>query len=179
MSTSNNLSTTELLSKVLIFKDLSPTARQELAVLFTEIRVPENHVVFEKDRPSRSLYILKEGSVVLGAARAAARMRPGDAFGFFGISVERERSFSARTLQPSRILVIPKEDLLRFAERYPMVALRLQMAASRRLRRHENAKGRPLADRRVDLDIAVAPGDSRVDDSQAKAGALAFILGAE
>jgi CRP-like cAMP-binding protein len=127
------------LRNVEIFQDLDDNELRELAEHFFEISVPAEHLLFRTNQPAKSLFVLKEGGVVLRrdlgrTSTEVSRLRPGDHFGEFGISLERERSLTALTTVPSLILEITKDDLMAFIGDHPMVALRLHMAASRRLR---------------------------------------------
>ena len=124
------------LHKVEIFQDLSPDDLRELAELFFEVSVPADHTLFQTSHPPRSFFVVREGAVELyreGTPEPVLveRRGPGDHLGEFGIFEKRKRDLIARTVVPSTILEITREDLLKFIEKHPMVALRLNMAASR------------------------------------------------
>lgn len=122
-----------------IFRDLSEDELRQLAGLFVEVSVPAGSVVFPPRGPG-AFHVIRDGRVVLYEEVAGKRpqvlaeLGPGEFFGELGIHDEMTGAVTARTEEASHILEITKDELLRFIERHPSVALRLRMAAARRPR---------------------------------------------
>lgn len=127
-----------LLTQVKLFADLSPDELRRLAELFHEEFQPANHRVFSHGDDAKFFYVIRDGSVAIfkdevgKPVQLQTRLGPGDYFGEMGIFDGFRRSASARTSSATRLLRIDKDDLLRFLERYPGMAVKLQIAAARR-----------------------------------------------
>jgi len=125
------------LQAVEIFRDLNVDELRHLADLFVEVSVPAGSVVFRRRHVAGAFYVIQEGRVALlvdvagKRPQVMAELGPGECFGELGIHDELTGAVTARTRETSRVLEITKEDLLRFIEGHPSVALRLRTAARR------------------------------------------------
>jgi CRP-like cAMP-binding protein len=127
-----------LLTQVPLFADLSADEIGRLAEFFREEFQPTNHRVFSHGDDARQFYVIRDGAVAIfkdevgKPVQLQTRLGPGDYFGEMGLFDGFRRSASARTSAPTRLLAIDKDDLLRFLDRHPGVAVKLQVAAARR-----------------------------------------------
>jgi len=157
------------LRAVEIFRDLGEDELRQLADLFVEVSVPAGSVVFRRRDGAGAFYVIRQGRVVLledvpgKRPQAFAELGPGEYFGELGIHDEQTGTVSARTGETSRILEITKEDLLRFIESHPSVALRLRMAAARRPR--PIRLGAPVDERRRERVLVEKTVVLMLDDS--------------
>ncbi len=128
----------EILRRVRLFSDLEDRELRRLAGDFSEILLPAGHRIFRHGDPADAFYIIRDGAVALYTDRTGqplhlqARLGPGDFFGEVGLFDTAQRSSSARTGDTSRLLMIPKDELLAFLEDHPDVAIKMQIAAARR-----------------------------------------------
>lgn len=128
----------KILRQVRLFSDLEDSELQRLAGEFSEVLLPAGHRIFRHGDPADAFYIVRDGSVALYTDRTGqplqlqARLGPGEFFGEVGLFDTAQRSSSARTGDTSRLLMIPKDELLAFLDDHPEVAIKLQIAAARR-----------------------------------------------
>jgi CRP/FNR family cyclic AMP-dependent transcriptional regulator len=101
--------------------------------------VPKSAVVVTEGERSDSLYIIVSGRVKIyvtdekGKEIALGESGPGEYFGEMVLD-EGPRSASVRTLEPTRFLVIPKEDFKEFVTKSPEFALHLICKLIKRVR---------------------------------------------
>ena len=113
---------------------------------------PRNAVILNEGDSSDSLYIILEGRVKAYVADADGKeavlstQGPGEYFGEMVLD-EGPRSASVMTLEPSRLLVVPKADFKDFLVRNPVFAARLIEKLIHRVRAlTENVKSLALMD---------------------------------
>src|SRR2546429_2710606 len=126
---------------------------------------PKNTVVVREGERTDSLYIIVSGRVKIyvsdeGKEVALGEAGPGEYFGEMVLD-EGPRSASVMTLEPTRFLVVPKEDFSDFATKNPEFSLHLIRKLIRRVRALTNdVKSLALMDvygrvARMLLDLAV------------------------
>ena len=126
------------LGRVELFRDLDRDELQRLADRFVEIEVESGRLILQQGQPSEEFYVLAEGALavfrdVIGSpVQLLARLHEGDFFGELGLFIEGQNVASVRASEPSRVLKISKQKLLRFLEDHPPIFHKLQMAAARR-----------------------------------------------
>jgi CRP/FNR family cyclic AMP-dependent transcriptional regulator len=113
---------------------------------------PRNAIIINEGDRTDSLYVILEGRVkifvadVQGREIVLATQGPGEYFGEM-ILDEGPRSASVMTLEPSKFLVVPKEDFKDFLMRNPAFAVRLIEKLIHRVRNlTENVKSLALMD---------------------------------
>jgi CRP/FNR family transcriptional regulator, cyclic AMP receptor protein len=140
--------------------DLRDFAERAVARTF-----PKNIVVVREGERTDSLYIIVSGRVKIyvsdeGKEVALGEAGPGEYFGEMVLD-EGPRSASVMTLEPTRFLVVPKEDFKEFVAKSPAFSLHLICKLIRRVRALTNdVKSLALMDvygrvARMLLDIAV------------------------
>jgi len=120
-----------LLEQVDIFADLGAERLQRIAELVTERRYGQGDLIFRENSDSDELYVILQGEVeiqvdpsTLGISdeespgpTTIATLRRGQSFGEVALVDEGLRSASARSATPNtRLLVIPRDDLIRMCE---------------------------------------------------------------
>lgn len=115
-----------------IFDALSPEEMQELSRYAKNRKYKRGEVIYLPGDPNTTVYFLKKGRVKLvylderGRKFTVALCRPGQPFGELVFSDRREPyRFIAQALEDSELCLIPKDDLVRFAQEHPQLALRL------------------------------------------------------
>lgn len=147
------------LSKIWLFENLNETDLQDLAHRFEEIQLPEGRYVFRLGETSEAFYVLRTGSVAIvrdavgKPVHLLARLKSGDFFGESGLLDALPRAASARTLEPTRLLVIQRDSFLSFLERQPLIKLQLRRAA---IERHGANVDATAADRAVRKEVRIA-----------------------
>lgn len=135
------MSTQGLLAQVPLFAGLTPGELDGLAGLIRRHRYKEGEVVFHEDDAGTALYIIEKGEVkiVLGSTEGKevllSLLGPGDFFGELALFDGESRSADAVAKEASQLLIIGREDFLRFLADHPRVAMSLLAILSRRLRR--------------------------------------------
>jgi CRP-like cAMP-binding protein len=138
-----------------LFGTLSELDLAELADRFMVRSFPKGGVVYGRGEPGRSLYVVDEGAVKLGASTpdgreaAYAVMGPGDVFGILSLFHPPSRSADATALVKSRALSLTHEEFRPYLERSPPLALALSNLIAARAR-----DARELAGAAVFEDVA-------------------------
>lgn len=129
------------IAKVTVFKDLVPSAVEDLARRVQVRRTPGGGSILAQDEAGDALFIIMSGRVKVvmfgdnGREVTLAVLRPGDIFGEMSLFDGRARSANVVALEPATTLGLSREDLLRHMASYPQTALNLLGEMSRRLRR--------------------------------------------
>jgi CRP-like cAMP-binding protein len=144
MSTSRNL------SQIFLFADLSEEERQMIARQ-TRTRVfRAGEVIFHKDDPAHTLYILTSGRVKIytlyhnGEEVIYDILSPPDFFGELNLLDGEDRSSYATALEKTEALLLDRQPFLECLERFPPLTMRLLQVVSERLR-HANSHIQTLA----------------------------------
>lgn len=123
-----------------IFQGLTPEAWEELKSLMRPLELERGEIVFHEGMPSFGLYVICQGKVKL-AKRSRGRhsqilklLGSGEILGEKTLFDGETYTCYARTLEPSRLMFIPREDFLAFVRKYPDVAVRLVEKLSRELK---------------------------------------------
>jgi CRP-like cAMP-binding protein len=130
-----------LLQQVPMFAGLEPEDLEALAGRLRRRKYQRGATVFVHGDPGSSLYIVESGRVKLGFTSAEGRevilelAGPGDEFGELALLDGDPRSADAVALEPTVLLLLHRDDFLRYVESHARVALQLLVIMSRRLRR--------------------------------------------
>jgi len=130
-----------LLARVPLFSQLPGVALDQLAAQLQPRRYARGDAIFYRGDPGTSLYIVQEGRVKLGLTSAEGReaildlIGPGEVFGELALLDGEPRSADAITTEPSRLLLLHRDEFVRFLLERPQLAIDLLGILSRRLRR--------------------------------------------
>jgi CRP/FNR family cyclic AMP-dependent transcriptional regulator len=113
---------------------------RQLAAIARVQNFRTNAVIFRQGEPGDSLHAIVEGSVRIevvspsGAETTMAILGPGECFGELAILDGRPRSANAVANQPTKTLVVTRQDFIRWLTDKPRSALLLLETLSLRLR---------------------------------------------
>jgi CRP-like cAMP-binding protein len=130
---------TDFLRKVGLFKDLDDAQLALLAAIAQEEAHPARYVIFREGDPVEALYLVREGLVTVyretpgQPLEILARLEEGGFFGEIGLLNDKaHRVASARTLLPSVLLRIDKQDLVPLLTNNPVLELKFRAEVLRR-----------------------------------------------
>ena len=133
--------TQSLLAQVPLFSGLAPGELDGLTALIRRHRYEEGEVIFHEGDPGTALYVIEKGEVkiVLGSSEGKdvvlSLLGPGDFFGELALLDGEPRSADAVAKETSHLLILKRDDFLRFMIERPQVAVNLMAVLTRRLRR--------------------------------------------
>jgi CRP/FNR family cyclic AMP-dependent transcriptional regulator len=158
-----------ILEEIPIFSDLSHADRETIhnhAILKT---VPKNTIVISEGDESSSLYVILNGKVKVYLSEEKGRevilkiLGPGEFFGELAMMDSGRRSASVMTMEPSKFLIISREDFRDCLSGNPEIAFRLLQVMAKRLRATSEAV-RNLALRDVYERVSILLGTMASDD---------------
>ncbi|MCB9572534.1 MAG: Crp/Fnr family transcriptional regulator [Kofleriaceae bacterium] len=107
-------------------------------------RVPVNATVVTQDEPGDSMFVIMSGRVKVvifgenGREVTLSLLRPGDSFGEMSLFDGSTRSANCVAIEPTTLLVLSRDDLMRHVQSHPRTALNLLGEMARRLRRADD-----------------------------------------
>jgi len=120
-----------LLSRVTLFAGLAVSEQQELARHLRRRRYAPGQTIFLQGDPGTSLFFLETGQVKIalpspeGRELVLASLGPGDFFGELALLDGGARSADAIATEASTLLLLLRDDFLRYVETHPGVAIQL------------------------------------------------------
>lgn len=129
-----------VLRKLSFFDDLSDELLAETAEMLEVLTLHEGDVLFHKDDPGDSLYIIDRGSVKIvtqdakGEELVLNRVEAGEAIGEMSLIDQQPRSAGAVALTPTRVLRLSRDNFMSVIRREPVLALEIMENISSRLR---------------------------------------------
>jgi CRP-like cAMP-binding protein len=158
------------LRSISLFRGLEEPQIQRLAEIVREESVPSRKVIFCEGDPVDAFYLVQEGLVTVfreekgKPLQVLARLEPGGFFGEMGLLNDKARRIaSARTVTPTVLLRIEKEDLIRLLAENPMLELKFRAEVIRRHGMNVSALLGLAGQRDVRIHI-VAPAHVHLDD---------------
>jgi CRP-like cAMP-binding protein len=168
----------EFLRSISLFRELEEPQIQRLAEIAREEPVPSRKVIFREGDPVDAFYLVKSGLVTVfreekgKPLQVLARLEAGGFFGEMGLLNDKARRVaSARTVLPTTLLRIEKDDLIALLAENPMLELKfraevirrhgmnvsalLGLAGQRDVRIHIGAPARVLLDDGAELDVTL------------------------
>ncbi len=137
----------ELLQRVPFLAALDAADRKALAAAAKRRRFRRGEVIFHKDDPGESLFIIDEGSVRIylpspqGADLTLAVLGPGDFFGDLALLDGRPRSASAAALPETETVALNRADFTSVIRSRPEAAMVVVAAVAERLRETNEMAG--------------------------------------
>ncbi len=128
------------LARVVLFNGLGEADVASLAAHLRRRRYARGEVVFLRDDPGDSLFIVKSGVIRIvltspeGKEITLAVRGPGDFFGELALLDGEPRSADAVAQEPAELLLLEREDFLALVDDRPSVAVALLKVLSKRLR---------------------------------------------
>jgi cAMP-dependent protein kinase regulator len=124
-----------------LFSSLTPAEREEVLKRFRLHKIPEETLLFKGGDPPKSLYMVKSGEVELftqnlqGKKVVLGAMGSGNIFGEIGPLFNKPRMAFAKTIRPSELLELTKEDLEACLHQFPKLRSILKETSFKRLAR--------------------------------------------
>lgn len=131
----------ELLVRCPLFAELSAGEADRLAAFLRRRRYRAGEPVFREGDPGTAFYVVETGEVkiLLGGSEGKevvlALFGPGEFFGELALLDGEPRSADAVVTTAAELLILLREDFLRFLRDMPGVAVNMLASLSRRLRR--------------------------------------------
>jgi signal transduction histidine kinase len=126
------------LETIPLFRHLNRAELNALYLIAQERRFADGQEIFREGAVGDGVYFVKSGLVEIcsdtGDRRVFSRLGPGEIFGEMAIIEDRPRSATALAAQPTEVYFLPRDEMLAFIERSPVVALGLLQKISQRLR---------------------------------------------
>ena len=126
----------EFLRSIPIFCNLNKSEFIKLDMIIHERQYKEEEIIFYENEPGASLYIIKSGKVELikkieGEEKRISILKEGEFFGEIGVLIASPRITSARAMEKTELLSLPRPDLLNLIERNPKVGSRILLEISK------------------------------------------------
>lgn len=131
----------DLLVRCPLFAELSTGESEKIAALLRRRRYRAGEPVFREGDPGTAFYVIHTGEVKIllcgsqGKEVVLALLGPGEFFGEFALLDGEPRSADAVATVAAELLVLPREDFVRFLLEVPTVAVNMLASLSRRFRR--------------------------------------------
>jgi CRP/FNR family cyclic AMP-dependent transcriptional regulator len=128
-----------------LFASLPPAAVDDLTQRIAVKRVSAHGTVVSQDEPGDAMFLIMTGRVKVvlfgenGREVTLSILRPGDAFGEMSLFDGKVRSANCIAMEPTALLVLSREDLLRHIAAHPRTALNLLGEMADRLRRADES----------------------------------------
>ena len=116
----------QALQRIPLFSYLS--SKEQLAVLSTAFlrNFESNRQIITEDQVGEELFVVLRGRVAVEKGGVViAELEEGGHFGEMGLVDDVPRSATVRTLEPTRVMVIARGDLMRIMTREPILAVKL------------------------------------------------------
>jgi CRP/FNR family transcriptional regulator len=123
-----------------LFADLPPADLENIAVATMLKSLDKDEYLFHENEPTRGFYIVQSGTVNVHRVNAVGKeqvihiFRAGESFAEAALASPTGYPADARALEPTRVLLIQKDGILRLLKRQPELALRMIGAMSLHLR---------------------------------------------
>ena len=128
-----------------LFTTMSAEAVDDLAARASLRRVPAQGTIVSQDEPGDSMFLIVTGRVKVGIFGENGRevtlsvLRAGQCFGEMSLFDGKERSANCIATEPTVLVVLHRQDLLRHIARHPSTALNLLGEMAGRLRRADES----------------------------------------
>lgn len=128
-----------------LFQALPIQAIEDLTGRVSVKRVAVQSTILSQDEPGDAMYVIMTGRVKVvifgenGREVTLSILRPGDSFGEMSLFDGEERSANCIAVEPTTLLSLGREDLLRHLAQHPRTALNLLGEMARRLRRADQS----------------------------------------
>lgn len=129
------------LRRITLFAGLSDAALIALAARARVRRYRKGEVLFHRDDPGTSLFLVESGRVKISTFSSEGKEAvftvhgPGEAFGELALLDGAPRSATATALEPSRLLAVDRASFVAFLREQPDAALVLLSELTARVRR--------------------------------------------
>jgi type IV pilus assembly protein PilB len=138
----------KLLDRTVLFADLHPSHKQQVASVMERRRYGAGEVIFEEGQPGDALYVVETGKVEvfarnpqMGVDFELARLGAGQVFGEMALVTEEPRSASVRAAEPTTCVVLPLPVFVKICDQLPDVIRAVARTLARRLKELNREQG--------------------------------------
>jgi len=131
----------ETLANTDFFADAEGEALRQVAAMGHERHLIRGDVLFQEGDPPDALYLVLRGRLAIAIANpidarvsVVALMEVGDLFGEMGMLDDGPRSAMARALEPTTVLEIPYEPVLKMFDKHPHLLWNVTRLLAQRIR---------------------------------------------
>jgi CRP-like cAMP-binding protein len=130
----------EELKKFTLFKSVEIEALEALVRLMEQRSFPAGTVLFEKDQPGDSMYLIRGGRVRVflrdaqGNEITFRHYGPGQIVGEFALIDEKPRSASADVVEAADVMILSRENFLALLKERPMLGVEMMRSLAERVR---------------------------------------------
>src|SRR5687768_8455585 len=129
------------IARATLFAALPISAIEDLTARVVVRRVAVNSAVVNQDEPGDAMFVIMTGRVKVvifgenGREVTLSILRPADSFGEMSLFDGAVRSANCVAIEPTTLLVLSREDLMKHMQSHPRTSLNLLGEMARRLRR--------------------------------------------
>jgi len=116
-----------------LFAGVDEAAIDRICTLATEVELPANAVLIERNQPASGLFVLLDGTVDVEARGGQVKLGEGDVVGELGLLADAQRSARVCAATPIRCMAIARTDFDALLEDEPRIAVPLLRTLARRL----------------------------------------------
>lgn len=123
-----------------LFTGLGDKDLQDVASIVSLHRLNRDEYMFREGQPSKGFFVVQQGAISVHRVNAAGKeqvlhvFRAGESFAEATLSMESGYPADARAVEPSQVLMVPRQAFMDLLQRRPELALRLLVGMSLRLR---------------------------------------------
>lgn len=147
----------EALKKIPLFRHLTYKEQTAVLAIATTRSFPASREIVVEGQPGDELFIVVRGRVAVDKNGVEiAELRAGGHFGEMGLIDNAPRSATVRALEPTRVMVVGRADLMNLMRREPVLAVKLLWSFVQVLSDRLRATNAELSEARQELAIAQA-----------------------
>jgi CRP-like cAMP-binding protein len=130
----------EDLKKFALFKSVDITELEALVRLMEQQTIPAGTVLFEKDQPGDTMYLIRAGRVRIflrdpqGNEITFRYYGPGQVVGEFALIDEKPRSASGDVVESADMMVLSRENFIALLKERPMLGVEMMRSLAERVR---------------------------------------------
>lgn len=134
------MTTAEELRKFPLFKSVEGVELEALVRLMEQQTIPVGTVLFEKDQPGDSMYLIRSGRVRIflrdtqGNVITFRHYGAGDIAGEFALIDDKPRSASADVVETAEMMILSRENFLALLKERPRLGVEMMRSLAERVR---------------------------------------------
>ena len=148
---------TEALKKIPLFRHLTYKEQTAILSIATTRTYPGGREIMTENQPGDELFVVVRGRVTIEKAGVEiAELRAGGHVGEMGLIDNAPRSATVRAVEPTRVMVISRGDMMNLMRKEPVLAVKLLWSFVQVLSDRLRATNAELSEARQELAIAQA-----------------------
>lgn len=134
------MTTAEELRKFSLFKSVEGVELEALVRLMEQQTIPVGTVLFEKDQPGDSMYLIRSGRIRIFLRDAQGNVitfrhyGAGDIVGEFALIDDKPRSASADVVETAEMMILSRENFLALLKERPRLGVEMMRSLAERVR---------------------------------------------